>query len=267
MNLAQRWLAQPYLDPFRPLPISRGWAAFTANVVASRKTGVMIAPPGSGKTITLAQIAYKEGPLVCSIKATRTSGRARTILARIAHELEIYVGAGNGYDIESALWRDLPHIAEQGCWLIIDEAQNLEADALRAVLDLNDEAGLPILFAGNGDLLKRTRSTGAAFDQIKSRVREMAIPDGATRLDVDALAIDRNVDGRDAYRFLYHFGKGARKGCDLRRTADLLNEGRAVAGPAGPIRLKHLEKAVQRLYGDYALARFIKSDNQEENAA
>ena len=190
MNLAQRWLAQPYLDPFRPLPISRGWAAFTANVVASRKTGVMIAPPGSGKTITLAQIAYKEGPLVCSIKATRTSGRARTILARIAHELEIYVGAGNGYDIESALWRDLPHIAEQGCWLIIDEAQNLEADALRAVLDLNDEAGLPILLAPAMTTCSAHpgRAT-AAFDQIRSRIREMAVTNSApTQLDVDALS-------------------------------------------------------------------------------
>ncbi len=266
-NLAQRWLGAPYAEPFRPLPTSRGIAAFTANVVENRKAGVITAPPGTGKTLTLKQIAFKEGPLACSIKATRTSGSVRTILARIAKIFGIYVGAGNGFDIESALWRDLPHVVEDGGWLTIDESQHLEADALRAVLDLNDEAGLPILFAGNGDLLKRTRSTGAAFDQIKSRVREMALPDGATQLDVDGLAIDRNVDGRDAYRFLHHFARGTRNGFDLRRTADLLNEGRAVAGPAGPVRLKHLEKAVQRLYGDYALARFIKSDTEKENAA
>jgi len=265
-TFAQDWASPPFHNGYLPTPTARGFCMFAAKLLADRKPGVIVAPPGSGKTMTLKQIASKEGGFVCSLKATRTSGRARTVLARIAGEFKIYVGAGNGFDIEHGLWTDLPRLAEGGHWLMIDEAQHLDNDALRAVLDLNDEAGLPILLAGNADLLKRTKSSEAAFEQVKSRLRELPRPDGATRLDVDVLAVDRGVDGREAYRFLYQFGKGARGGYDLRRIADLLREGRAVAGPSGPVRLKHLQKAVSLLYGDQALIRFIKPGKEEAAA-
>ncbi len=56
--------------------------------------------------------------------------------------------------------------------IIIDEADHLSLDALQAVRNLNDEAGVGVVFSGNNKLYLQMHNTrrGYAFDQLRTRI-------------------------------------------------------------------------------------------------
>lgn len=66
----------------------------------------------------------------------------------------------------------VPYFSNTHRLIIIDEADHLTLNALQAIRNLNDEAGIGIVLAGNEKLYMQmlTGSKNYEFDQIRTRI-------------------------------------------------------------------------------------------------
>lgn len=151
-------------------------------------------------------------------------------------------------DVDDVLRNRLPDAIEAGRYLVVDEAQLLHHDVHRQLLHYYDAFGLPIVFAGNEHVLKKTRVNAAAFDQIASRIATHVRLKGITAGDIDAFGVEFNVEGKDAYELMRCFGAGR----NCRDVVHLLEEAHRLAG-ADRIRLPIIREAVRCLHGRDAL--------------
>jgi DNA transposition AAA+ family ATPase len=209
----------------------------------ARTVGAIVAPPGTGKSYT-AQCISDSNPDALYIQATELTARTKPLLKEIGKVLKgsYYFNQHRSAD---DLYNELKScLSETNYFLLIDEAQNIEASTVRLLLTLNDNPDLriPIVFIGNRYFLRRTKAASFALDQILSRgIKDRTLEmDGASWRDVEAIAMSYGVTGLDAFDLL---NQRWQAGFDLRRLTDHLKTAKRLTAN-GPVTRQNLEDAL-----------------------
>jgi DNA transposition AAA+ family ATPase len=138
----------------------------------TKRAAAIIGRPGIGKTVALERIAAiaRGGATYVRISATQGTGKAAFRLLADAFDV-----ARAGRESTDSLWRGLEdYFASALSWntdecLLVDEAQQLDLNVLKELVDLPSRFGFPVIVCGNADLLKRSRVDRGAYEQIASR--------------------------------------------------------------------------------------------------
>ncbi len=233
---------------FREIVASVGYAREARQAVA------ISGPAGLGKTHALTWLAERESSVAYwSVPNARSSVRAATKAIINAF------GCSIDHEHTDQLWEYLTTIvqgpASAGDVLLIDEAQRLSLNILLDIVDFPERYGFPVVIAGNDELLKRTRVTSGAFDQISSRCAKHVILTKPSRVDLNILAADFDVLGPEARAAAIAYGFNT----SIRKLVALLEFARGLAD-RGPIRLAELREAAVFHYGGSQGLSLLKAD-------
>lgn len=215
-----------------------------------RSAAAIMGPPGIGKTFALKNIASREHN-VAMVTAPRSQATAKATLRLVADALNIFTRE----DSQDIIWRtlqaNLPVSAATGQTLIIDEAQCLDLNVLVEIVDFPERFGLPVIIAGNPDLLKRTRVQTGPFAQIASRCGMKAFLPPPLTEDFISIMVDFDVYGEDAREAGVNYGRNT----SIRQLVELLKAAKVFA-ERGPVRLEEMQRATAYLAigGSKALA-------------
>ena len=258
---------------FIDTPTSRTLLGFVDKVETSRRCGWIKGESGVGKTAVIHHVKAQENRYAKLITVLKTNGSTRAFLETFAQVIgcnSISNSAKALYDkIEDFMALD--HFGEyhrdfQCQLLFVDEAQHLDLETMRVVLELQKNSGLPIVFLSNEERLQRSRLHDPALKQIANRIPFRINIDGIRSGDIQSFAIAHNVEGIDEYHYL----EEAAKEGNLHDLTFILQEARILAGPRGSIRLQHLRDAVTLWRGedrDRHIFKLIPKAKRGENAA
>lgn len=149
----------------------------------------------------------------------------------------------NGHDLELAAEGCAQTMANAGNFLIVDEYQNFDLEAVRALLRFNDDYGLPIILVGNFSRLRRTKTDAHTFEQITSRIWKTIKLDNPVRRDFIEIGVEFNVEGQEAYEQLVTLGHNT----TIREVVHVLATARDLRGERGSLGVEHLREAVNFL--------------------
>lgn len=203
-------------------------------------------PAGVGKTASLTEIAASD-PKAAMMTVTPARQSMRAVLTDVTKAFGWVINRQHIPDIDDVLRTRLTY-GDLGRYLIVDEAQLLHHDVHRQLLSYHDQFGLPLIFAGNDYTLKKTRSNGAAYDQIATRIAKHVRVKAVSPGDVDAFGIEFNVEGRDAYALLRRFSESR----NCRDLVHLLDEAGRLSG-TDRIAITDIREAIHCLCGPNAL--------------
>ena len=174
--------------------------------------------------------------------ASPVSKDAGFVLVREEKALLDAFGYQTNHEHTSRLWQYaedvFPSEGSRGAFLIVDEAQRLDLNILVEVVDFPARFGLPVVIAGNPELLKRTRSHGGAFDQIASRCAKRVVLRRPLADDLLSIAVDFDVYGEDAREAAISYGLQT----SIRELVFMLTTARGLAD-RGPVRVAELRQA------------------------
>lgn len=203
----------------------------------------IVGEPGVGKTRAIgAYVANHDGAYLLTVNAV-TGNALRDLLREISDLMGIHA-RGSIADIQRNMF--LYDLSARV--LIIDEAQNLKLQALRELLNLRDHAGMPIVFCGNSEVLRRVNVDTGPFAQISDRIGLREKIDTIPGEDADALASSLGVEGMDAFQIARAIGTRFR----ARALVRVLKDAREEAG-AKTIKADHIRRAIE-LYPQYRSA-------------
>ena len=207
-----------------------------------RMIGIIVAPPGAGKTTTLKDYAkHTPGARYCAMNAAQCSSMYG-MLKVVSEALELSPARGIHHHY-GAICRALDYHADV---LLIDEAQHADDRCLDALRSIHDLTNAPLILAGNETLRSRFNSTRAAsFAQLTSRIGPRLELKATAAADVDALASHYGITDQDAKRWLKQrcTGHGG-----LRTMERLVRIARGNV-EKGELRLDHLKEAAGTLQG------------------
>ena len=213
---------------------------------ATKRAAAIIGPPGIGKTVALERIAATVGRATyVRISATQGTGKAAFRLLADAFDI-----ARAGRESTDSLWRGLEdHFASIAYWktqefLLVDEAQQLDLNVLKELVDLPSRFGFPVIVCGNADLLKRSRVDRGAYEQISSRCAKRLLLKAPLDEDLVSIAVDFDVYGADARAAAVAYGQNT----SIRELVQLLEDARAFVG-SGPLRLAELRQTAANTKG------------------
>lgn len=138
-------------------------------VLTCRGTAVVEGRPGIGKTATLEHIHRRNAHAVY----VEYRARHRTIKGMHLAIMEAYRWPHwhkSGAEIEQACEACAEMMKSNGHFLLIDEYQNYDLEAIRAVLRFSDHLRLPIVFVGNEKRLRRVSADANTYEQISDRI-------------------------------------------------------------------------------------------------
>ena len=199
--------------------------------------GAVIGAPGVGKTTVLQRYASEHrAPYVVVNPAQATMPRMLACICEALGEPTGTVAAASLHDriCMSLRWRRRPV-------LLVDEAQHLGAIALNELRCIHDEAGIPVMVAGNEDL----RPHIAELAQLASRIGPRATLTATTAADVEAVARHHGIT--DAAALAWLAGRSIGR-AGLRVVERLMRTAHRAAG-TDPITVAHLEAAIDALGG------------------
>jgi DNA transposition AAA+ family ATPase len=218
--------------------------------------------PGVGKTHAIRRLASEDHNFH-TVTAGPTNRTPKTFLSDVAHALGMYSGSRSAHDSFEMIKTHL--YGYQDKIVAIDEAQNLDLETMRIMLEIYEETGVPIAFVGNFGVLRRTKVNRTDFDQIDDRIAFRLEIKNVHADDIRAFGIHYDIEFK-AHADLIKFGANK----SIRKLCHLLDEARILAGPKCPIRLEHLREAVTFLHGDdddRGIFKLISRSKREENAA
>ncbi|MDE0390985.1 MAG: AAA family ATPase [Rhodospirillales bacterium] len=204
--------------------------------IEMRAIGIIIAPPGAGKTTTL--LAYNKGnpgSRYCAMNAAQCSTMYGML--KVVSEALFLAPPRGIHHHYSAISRALGSHYEV---LLIDEAQHADDRCLDVLRSIHDETRVPLILAGNESLRSRFNSrSDASFAQLTSRVGTRLELKATAAADVRALAGHYGIEDPDAVRWLTQrcTGHGG-----LRTMARLVRIAKQNA-ENGALRLDHLKDA------------------------
>lgn len=207
-----------------------------------RDLGLIVGPPGIGKTLALRRFAADHLALVHTVSVHE--GHPKSVLIELAKLLGLDAG-GRQTELVARIRKALKHTERL---FIFDEAQHLQSDALEMLRQLRDECGFGMVWCGNPKVLSRLKAgQEAAFAQIWSRVGITAdftmLGEQELAEDVRALAEARGWTDPDVHTRLLRV---AVRGGFLRSADKLLNLGSSLAGD-GVTTAAHLAEASEML--------------------
>lgn len=210
-----------------------------------KQAAAVTGAPGVGKTTALEAVAKSHPSFSIYVGGARQTPRAFTSL--LANSLGYTTRAESTARLWDTIegWLSHPQFDDI---LLIDEAQNIPLALLKEVVDFPSRFGVPVLICGNAELLKRQRATGAAFDQVSSRVAKRVVLNAPTPEDFQTIAVDFDVFGKDAHAACVDFGHNT----SIRELVQVLEAARVYAED-GPLRLQEIKRAVAWIKGTHAL--------------
>ncbi len=210
--------------------------------IEMRVIGIIIAPPGAGKTTTL--LNYNKGnpgSRYCAMNAAQCStmyGMLKVVCEALS--LAPDRGIHNHY---RAICRALKYHVEV---LLIDEAQHADDRCLDALRSIHDETKVALILAGNETLRSRFNSTQvASFAQLTSRIGPRLELKATAPADVEALAGHYGIADPDAVRWLKQRCSGHGGLRTMARLAKIAKDN----AENGELRLDHLKDAAGILRG------------------
>ena len=218
--------------------------AFSRNLC---RPSLIVGPPGIGKTTALAHIADQDYRAIylTLLNSQKTLKKALLAVGQACSLPTAYYEQNSVEDIHSVVFREAESAARNGKYLIIDEAQRADLDARMELLGLWEYCGLPVIFCGNPQTLKRTKAKAAAFDQLQSRFGKIVDLKQPIDQDFIEFGIAANVSGNDAYKALVSYGKRT----TMREVGTLLEAARSIAKPGSPIALDNITDAAIHIRG------------------
>lgn len=212
--------------------------------IMTRWPSVVRGPAGLGKTTALSSLLWKDNNAVL-ISASGMQKSLMQMMRLIADAFGFYPHGRTSYEVYNWIVSGVQRNAEENKYLIIDEAHRLNLDTLREILDLWEYYGLPIIFCGNNEVAKKTKTHASTFDQISSRIGKEVSLTVLEPNDFVLFGVERNVEGKDAYDALINYGMRT----SMRGAAQLLDAARLAAGERGSIKLDHIQAAAEYSFG------------------
>jgi hypothetical protein len=173
-----------------------------------RQIGVIHAPAGLGKTVTLHHYA-RENSWVRIITCVAGMSR-RDVLDEIVDALDLRLVRGASGKILKAI---LDALEGSEIILVFDEAQHLTLKHFETIRHTYDRLGTPVVFAGTNDIIDRmTGRKNVVYDQVFSRVgMKRQLKPAISKTDVAELAASAGVahGRRDLCDYLYNIAKRA----------------------------------------------------------
>lgn len=224
--------------PFVETSIARAIHETIAFTLAVRGTAVVIGRPGIGKTVTLEHIARRDP------RAVYVEYRARH---RTSNGLNIAIMDADrwsfihrtGYELEVACEACARSMAEHGNFLLLDEYQNYDLEAVRSVLRFADHYRLPIVFVGNERRLRRVSADAGTYDQIADRIWKTVRLGDPVADDFVAFAAACHITSAAIRDALVQLGMKT----SLRHVAQVLEAALGLAGDDVSLDLNHLREA------------------------
>lgn len=207
-----------------------------------RAVCLVVGRPGNGKSTSTRQIAETDPKAVLIDFKPRyrtTKGMHRALMDAGGW----YHSSRNGSDVEVAAEACAQSMATYGQFLIVDEYQNFDLEAVRALLRFNDDYQLPIVLIGNFSRLRRTKTDTHTYEQITSRIWKTIKLHNPVRQDFIQVGVDFNVEGQAAYEELITLGHNT----TIREVVHVLSTARDLRGPNGSLGVEHLREAVNFL--------------------
>ncbi len=210
--------------------------------VERNAVSLVVGRPGNGKSTSIRHIAEADPRAILLDFKPRfrtTKGMHRAFMEACGwwhvHK--------NGHDLEVAAEACARERAERSHFLLVDEYQNFDLEAVRALLRFNDDYGLPIILVGNFSRLRRTKTDAHTFEQITSRIWKSIKLDNPVRQDFIEIGVEYNLEGQPAYEELVVLGHNT---C-IREAVQVLETARALRGERGSLGIEHLREAVNFL--------------------
>lgn len=252
-------LERPEVDT----PTSRLIRATVETGMTSHKPIAIVGNSGIGKSYTMCRLAI-ENPDFFMVTASPINRRIGAILSSVASAVGLHAGShGRAEDVNKKLVKELYGCA--GVLIIVDEAQFLDMEAMRVLLDLWENAGVNIAFVGNPGVLKRTKVQDWDLDAIVGRFENKLLLTHVLPDDIQAFGVHYNI-AFEAHPDLQKFGASH----DLRQLCGLLDRAHIFAGSSGQIGLQHLREAMAIVHGEdegRGLFKLSPRSKREENAA
>ena len=220
------------------------------SVVAKRGILRVVSRPGMGKTSTARNLAATDAN-ACLFEASRARQSYGGMLNALMKAEQLWVASRSNADKAEVLESHFSRFASR--YIICDEAQNLDGEALRYLMTFNDSFSTPIILLGNKELIRKTRGHDAAFDQIDDRITDRMELAGPSAKDIQSFCIEFNVS-RDAYSRMIAWGVKT----SLREIADLLANAKSFI-ERGPIEIDQIADAIRDRHGPAAAQSFILS--------
>lgn len=210
--------------------------------ILQKAVSLVVGRPGNGKSTSIRHIAQTDGKSVLM----DWKPHFRTIKGMYNALLEAcdwYRIHKSSYELAQAAEACVHTRTEQGRYLLVDEYQNFDLDAVRELLRFNEDFGLPIVLVGNFSRLRRAKADAHTYEQITTRIWKRVTLDNPVRQDFIDIGADHNLEGQAAYEELVVLGHNT---C-IREVVQVLKTARELRGERGSLGAEHLREAVSFL--------------------
>lgn len=194
--------------------------------------------PGIGKSSTIGRLLNDQTSFVAAFEIPAGAGSQRNIVKWACTALDAPSWGGQHIGALIGHARDRTRL-KFNC-LVVDEIQNADAAGIRALLSLNEHAGLPLVMVGNEDALKSPSGKNAAWEQISDRVTKIVELETALGKDAEAIACAWGASPADTLKVVLAFAETH----SLRKVVQLLKTARALAEGGGDLTVANIEVAL-----------------------
>lgn len=193
---------------------------------------------GVGKSFAISHYVADNPGQAWMLTATDASGGSARHLFRTFCKFLDISASGSIAEIQDRIFA----YELRGSVLIIDEAQNLNAQGIRELLYLNSGSNLAIAFCGNYQVIKNAHVDEGPLDVIGSRIQFREKFTQITANDAETIAGTFGVTDPDSVTLLRGVGaKSQARGLNF-----VLTIARKIAGIGEPITLAHLKTVLDK---------------------
>jgi DNA transposition AAA+ family ATPase len=224
--------------PFVETSIARAIHETIAFALTTRGTAVVIGRPGIGKTATLEHIARRD-PRAVYVEYRQRYRTAKGLHTAIMDANRWFYFHRTGFELEVACEQCAASMKESGQFLLVDEYQNYDLEAIRSVLRFSDHYRLPIVFVGNEKRLRRVSADAGTYEQISDRIWKTVRLGDPIAEDFAAFAAACHIGDAGARDALVQLGLKT----TLRHVAQVLEAAIDMAGRDVELDLDHLREA------------------------
>ena len=251
-------MSEPHSDLpqtiFVPTSIARAVEDAFTFAFRFKRAAVVTGPSGIGKSTALAKIILLHPNAVYG--EARKFSEMNLLLRFITTGFGMYVhGSRSNYHFKEIIAEQLPAMARDGYYLLIDEMQDLSVESLREVVDYAELFRLPIVLVGNERSLRpRLLKNKYDFDQVLTRISKVTRLGMPTADDYAAFVQQHGVVNDACVSALAAYGQRA----SFRAVRDLLAVATEIAGDPTAIDRQTLEAALLLITDDGRSARLFK---------
>lgn len=236
MNIAVPMLPERYVRT----STSRRIEDAVAFARSARAAVVIRGPAGVGKSSALAHIKDRSHGYAVAVEILQTGKTLKGLLKALVEALRLPTYHVSIHDLYEVLMYQLPGLAEEGRFVMLDEVQNADLNSIRSLLGIQEQTGIPLVLCGNPAAIKRTNAAAAAFDQIADRVSKWVELGRPPPEDIRDVAMSWGVEGNKAFEAVIAYGRRT----SLRSMVRLLKMCNSITA-GGPIHYEHLCAALE----------------------